>query len=189
MDIWILHFTVVFGQFDRKDDAGDEEDQAPAKAEPEYILQGDRTQQEKEMERYSLEMFWCMKLVSGLVLTREFTTCEQKITATESTVPATGPHWPTCCVIWGITHGSKVRHVCRRICTNTGLWKPYRQVGPVSVLGEVTHLTVQKSSAFLRWEQRWVRRLDFCCPALHKKSWGISGMPSHASKWNSGKAL
>lgn len=55
MDIWILHFTVVFGQFDRKDDAGDEEDQAPAKAEPEYILQGDRTQQEKEMERYSLQ--------------------------------------------------------------------------------------------------------------------------------------
>lgn len=44
VDIRILHFPVVFGQFDRKDDAGDEEDQAPAEAEPERVLKGDRTQ-------------------------------------------------------------------------------------------------------------------------------------------------
>lgn len=42
MDIGILHFPVVFGQFDGKDDAGDKEDQAPAEAEPEYILDGER---------------------------------------------------------------------------------------------------------------------------------------------------
>lgn len=47
IDISILHFPVVFGQFDGKDDAGDEEDQAPAEAEPERVLKGGRTRQER----------------------------------------------------------------------------------------------------------------------------------------------
>lgn len=37
-DVRVLHFAVVLGKFDRKDDAGDEEDQAPPQAEPEFIL-------------------------------------------------------------------------------------------------------------------------------------------------------
>lgn len=37
-DVRVLHFSVVLGKFDRKDDAGDEEDQAPPQAEPEFIL-------------------------------------------------------------------------------------------------------------------------------------------------------
>lgn len=37
-DVRVLHFAVVLGKFDRKDDAGDEEDQAPPQAEPECIL-------------------------------------------------------------------------------------------------------------------------------------------------------
>lgn len=47
VDVSILHFPVVFGQFDRQDDAGDEENQAPAEAKPECVLNRDRTQQER----------------------------------------------------------------------------------------------------------------------------------------------
>lgn len=76
VDVGILHFPVVFGQFDRKDDAGDEVDQAPTEAEPEYILEGERTRKEEEMEQLSFKMrtFWGRKAVGRWALTSEFTT-------------------------------------------------------------------------------------------------------------------
>lgn len=42
IDIRVLHSPVVLGEFDRKDDAGDEEDHAPAQTEPERVLKRER---------------------------------------------------------------------------------------------------------------------------------------------------
>lgn len=54
VDVTIRHFPIVFGEFDGQDDAGDEEDQAPAEAEPEAVLKGDGTQQ----KRGRISIFW-----------------------------------------------------------------------------------------------------------------------------------
>lgn len=74
-DVRVLHFAVVLGKFDRKDDAGDEEDQAPPQAEPECILRSgggeevDIMQSKRKMFFYNVNISQkCRDIFKGPIL-------------------------------------------------------------------------------------------------------------------------
>lgn len=98
IDIRVLHSPVVLGEFNRKDDAGDEEDDAPAQTEPEGILKRE-TMGEHYAELIKTSPYWSRLQQQHLILTRDSTMFEQRIASTESTAPATGPQRATCSVI------------------------------------------------------------------------------------------